>query len=207
MKYLTREELEDITNELLENPTRETLKKLNDKYNGSMEEEYLSKETLKANTEIPAMTPIPDFAMGNSQVIQPTHSSAEDELATPIVNLNVPNIEVPKTENVLSPNYNNVEVPSFEIPKAETLTSYNKNNQVVNFNGNLWQQPQNSVENLMQTTDNFASSSNTISSTDVPVTGAPFFGPIQEQVNNPIPVSSSPIEGPTMFGQFEQNYM
>ena len=34
MKYFTKEELVDITKELLENPTRETLKNLNNKYNG-----------------------------------------------------------------------------------------------------------------------------------------------------------------------------
>ena len=33
MKYFTKEELEDITNELLQEPTRETLKNLNNKYN------------------------------------------------------------------------------------------------------------------------------------------------------------------------------
>ena len=33
MKYLSKEELEDITNELLENHKRETLKVLNNKYN------------------------------------------------------------------------------------------------------------------------------------------------------------------------------
>ena len=33
MKYFTKEELEDITNELLKEPTRETLKNLNNKYN------------------------------------------------------------------------------------------------------------------------------------------------------------------------------
>ena len=36
MKYLSKEELEDITNELLENPTRETLKVLNNKYRFSI---------------------------------------------------------------------------------------------------------------------------------------------------------------------------
>ena len=33
MKYFTKEELEDITNELLQEPTRGTLKNLNNKYN------------------------------------------------------------------------------------------------------------------------------------------------------------------------------
>ena len=33
MKYFTKEELEDITNSLLENPSRDTLKELNIKYN------------------------------------------------------------------------------------------------------------------------------------------------------------------------------
>ena len=59
----------------------------------------------------------------------------------------------------------------------------------------------------MQTTDNFSSIPNTMPSTEVPVTGAPFFGPIDEQVNNPIPVTNMPSQGPSMFGQLEQNYM
>ena len=41
MKYLSKKELEDITNELLENPTRETLKVLNNKYNSISEMGFL----------------------------------------------------------------------------------------------------------------------------------------------------------------------
>ena len=61
----------------------------------------------------------------------------------------------------------------------------------------------------MQTTDNF----NVQEENKTPVEEAktevnvPFFGGPTEAVNNPIPVQEKPQSyGPTMFGQFEQNY-
>lgn len=65
MKYLTKEELDFIVNELTNNPSRETIKKLNDKYNGDSSEikkptwienrpsaEYINNNEIVLNREI-----------------------------------------------------------------------------------------------------------------------------------------------------------
>lgn len=205
MKYFTREELEDITSELLINPTRETLEFLNQKYNGSsqVKKDIVERET---NIEPPIMRAIPNIDSINNQVTEPISPNVDvNSSLSPIPNLNIPSEEIPKTQNIS--NNNGSEVSNFELPKLETPVFANQNNSPVNFSGNLWEQPQSNMENLMQTTDNFASTTNVVPNTEVPVTGAPFFGPSEEQVNNPIPVGGSSPSGPTMFGQFEQNYM
>ena len=43
----------------------------------------------------------------------------------------------------------------------------------------------------------------------IPVQNGPFFGISKEPVNNPIPIQNNipyTQQGPSMFGQFEQNY-
>ena len=205
MKYFTREELEDITSELLINPTRETLELLNQKYNGSSEvkQNIVERET---NIEPPIMRAIPNIDSINRPVAEPIYPNTDvNSSLSPIPNLNIPSEEISKTQNIS--NNNGSEVSNFELPKLETPVFANQNNSPVNFSGSLWEQPQSNMENLMQTTDNFASPTNAVPNTEVPVTGAPFFGPSTEQVNNPIPVGGSSPNGPTMFGQFEQNYM
>lgn len=180
MKYFTREELEDITIELMENPTRETLQKLNEKYNGDPIEVLPQEEVL---------TP----------VIEPSI-----EVANNIPN-QVQNIEVPNIENNLNNAVESFQTNSLEVPHLETPVVNNQDNTAVNFSGNLWETPAPEMTNLMQTTDNFNISPNTMTTTNVPIQGVPFFGPIQEPVNNPIPVNNTPIQGPSMFGQIEQN--
>lgn len=222
MKYFTKEELEDITKELLENPTRETLKNLNEKYNGSTEVgEVLVKDTPVANTEPPVVdmqTPVVEDKplvvetpkMVESPVLAPMPTVTEENpIVNSIPNFNIPSMEVPKVEN----NVNNSvpEMPFFELPKLETPVVNNQNNEPVNFSGNLFEAPSLEMSNLMQTTDNFNSVPNTMPTTEVPVTGAPFFGLNQETVNNPIPVGGPtnpmPNMGPTMFGELQKNYM
>lgn len=188
MKYFTKEELEDITKELMENPTRETLQKLNNKYNGGSEE--VTKILTTEKVEPPVLEPIPTVV--------------EDPVVNPIEN-QVPNMEIPKVDDNLINNIN--QVPSVELPQLETQTFNNPNNTPVNFSGNLWETPTQEASNLMQTTDNFNSIPSTMPTTEVPVTGVPFFGPNQQPVNNPIPVNDTPVQGPSMFGQIEQNYM
>lgn len=250
MKYFTMEELDYIAKELLENPNRETLKKLNDKYNGTEEttkslnwvESSNNNEVVPTNlpetnnytnasepinntTSINNYSPNPaptipkyDGLLGENtpiwNPIQNTNNTLFNTSTTnngvnnkpeekPVENLNIQsapqgnkflNFELPKIEE--QPNTNN---------NSNTLPNNNLNNQVP-FNGNLWE-PQNiGMNNMMQTTDNFNTpiEQNNASSQ---IGQAPFFNPTSNMVNNAIPVSENPIpEGPTMFGQFEQNF-
>ena len=224
MNYFTREELEDITKELLENPTRETLKKLNEKYNGIVVETSINEtpmvetspiieepQTLVVeNPSAPLVNEVavPEFVAPLSE-ITPT----PNEEVAPVVNqtpaFEIPNVEVPKVEN----NTSNVsfEMPNFELPKLETPVVNNQNNEPISFSGNLFEMPSQSVANLMQTTDNFNSVPNTMPSTEVPVSPVPFFGPHTDTTSNPIPVGGPtniiPNIEPSMFGQMQQNYM
>lgn len=218
MKYFTKEELEDITGELLANPTRETLKNLNDKYNGKNELGMeMVKEMPSINVAPPVVetieapsvvSPLPNPIVEENPIVEQIPAVENRKEVNPIPNFNVPNMEVPKFENAINNNANiAAEMPNFELPKLETPTFNNQNNEPVNFSGNLWDVQAPEVGNLMQTTDNFSAMPNTMSNTEVPVAGSPFFGPYQDPVNNPIPVSNDPIPGPTMFGQIEQNFM
>ena len=200
MKYLTKVELEDITKELIENPTREALKALNDKYNSELIEQSVP-EVKTAQTTI------------NEAVVE--SKPIENILETPVM-VPTPNITMPITEisNTEFTNQNKI-MPSFELPKLETPTINNQNNQPINFNGNIFDTPNTNVMNLMQTTDNFNSVPNimpkTMPNTEIPVGTAPFFSGNQEVVNNPIPVNGPvnnvPNQVPSMFGQFEKNNM
>lgn len=216
MNYFTREELEDITNELLENPTRETLKHLNEKYNGSTEVgEVLVKGTPIENIEPPVVEIPSPLVEEQSVVVEMPQSVETPMVAMPILHEESPvmapvtNIEVPKME--VNANNGAPEMPFFDLPKLETPIVNNQNNEPVNFNGNLFETGAPIVENLMQTTENFNSVPNTMPTTEVPVSPAPFFGPIMDTTSNPIPVggptNTMPNMGPTMFGQMQQNYM
>ena len=205
MKYFTKEELEDITSELLNNPTRETLKSLNDKYNGVTEVvEPLAKEEVSTNVEPPVMMTIPNSTVQEKPVEPVAPVVNEPQVASPIPSFNIPNIEVPKTENQVNNSTTVAVQPSFELPKLETPTFNNQNNEPVSFSGDLWNlhQPEQQPSNLMQTTDNFNAVPTQAPTNEVPVTGAPFFSANPAPANNPIPV-----QGPTMFGQMQQNYM
>lgn len=96
-------------------------------------------------------------------------------------------------------------IPSLEIPKIE---SFNPNNNSVPFNGNIWEPQQNNViNNMMQTTDNFNKPIEQMPNNQPVVNQNPFFDTGKIPENNPIPVTEPPVmEGPTMFGQFEQNF-
>lgn len=220
MNYFTREELEDITTELLENPARETLKKLNEKYNGSVIETPAQETPIVEEAPIINEIQAPVMEESSASVINEVPQVAPLPEIIPVVNENVvpvvaapafeiPNVEVPKVEN----NANNVslDIPNFELPKLESSVVNNQNNQPINFSGNLFETSSQPVANLMQTTDNFNSVPSTMPSTEVPVSPVPFFGPHAETVSNPIPVggptNTMPNMGPTMFGQLQQNYM
>lgn len=188
MKYLTKEELDHIAASLIENPSYETLKNLDNelasKYNiggPAVSEPTLSK-----------VEPIPSAV--NEQVVSPLPPVSEPMVAkgTPIQ-----------------------QVPSFELPKIEqantnNINQNNVNNNPINFTGNLWEPM---GDNLMATTDNFNNMPAGNQNFEVPVSNGQFFGPQRESVPNQIPITGNQqvqtnqnIQGPSMFGQFEQNY-
>ena len=260
MKYLTKDELENIMNKLTENPTKDTLKELNEEYNGEevqmIEEQNItsvSEPEQVSNMEVPIGEPqlepiieqpiendtpeMPnvEIPVGEPQtevmveqpvepiptapVEEPVVTPLQPEVETPVVNP-LPNVEVPMEQPVVqmpevpeqTTPINNVnvgpEIPSFEVPQMVTPENNNSANQEpINFTGNLWEPQQ--QENLMNTTDNFNNQEVAMSNTEVPVQNGPFFGNTQETVNNPIPIQNGMPhipQGPSMFGQFEQNY-
>ena len=215
MKYLSKEELEDITKELLENPTRETLKVLNSKYNS--EEIKPMTEPVKENIQPVPSTPeikidIPTFEVPNAR--------ATSESTMPNINMSTFNVpesvsvnEVPnnKQETIsissepipqVNSNINNT-IPSLEVPQSVPVQN---NNTRVNFSGNLWEPQMPTIGNMMETTDNFNTVQNTMPNMSTNSQNTPFFGPATEPVNNPIPVNNVPNNGPSMFGQIQQNY-
>ena len=201
MKYLTKEELMDIANKLLENPTRETLKMLSNKYSNEIKEDNIVTPNVSEIGEvesIPVIQTPPAAVEENNNLIE--------KIESPVV---IPAVDM--QNNTVSPiEEQPVAIPNFVMPELDVPTFVNQNNESVNFNGNIFDTPSPTVGNLMQTTDNFNSVPNTMPSTEVPLTPTPFFSAQQELVNNPIPVSV-PVnnmvnQGPSMFGQFEQNY-
>lgn len=215
MKYLSKEELEDITNELLENPTRETLKVLNNKYN-SEENGVETKSIVEpVKVDVPEVkVDIPTFEVPNT--------TNTPESNTP--NMNIPTFNIPGSASVNEvqnnkplgetipisseptvPVNNNINdnIPSLEVPQSVPVQN---NNAQVNFSGNLWEPQMPTIGNMMETTDNFNAVQNTMPNTNPNIQNTPFFGPVTESVNNPIPVNNVPNNGPSMFGQIQQNY-
>lgn len=196
MKYLSREELEDIAKELVNNPTRETLKILNDKYNKVESQSFeapstSSQEPLKEGVQ---NTTTPVFNMTENTTELP-----KEELSIPVSERTIPITSVPETPSM---NTNDI-IPSLEIPKESIPV---QNNTAVNFSGNLWEPQMPSIGNMMETTDNFNTVQNTVPNMNPNNQNIPFFGPSVQEVNNPIPVNGAPKETPSMFGQIQQNY-
>lgn len=196
MKYLSKEELEDIAKELVNNPTRETLKILNDKYNKVESQSFeapstSSQEPLKEGVQ---NTTTPVFNMTEN-----TTKLSKEELSIPVSESTIPITSVPETPSM---NTNDM-IPSLEIPKESIPV---QNNTAVNFSGNLWEPQMPSIGNMMETTDNFNTVQNTVPNMNPNNQNIPFFGPGVQEVNNPIPVNGVPKEAPSMFGQIQQNY-
>ena len=196
MKYLSKEELEDIAKELVNNPTRETLKILNDKYNKVESQSFeapstSSQEPLKEGVQ---NTTTPVFNMTEN-----TTKLSKEELSIPVSESTIPITSVPETPSM---NTNDI-IPSLEIPKESIPV---QNNTAVNFSGNLWEPQMPSIGNMMETTDNFNTVQNTVPNMNPNNQNIPFFGPSVQEVNNPIPVNGAPKETPSMFGQIQQNY-
>lgn len=117
-----------------------------------------------------------------------------------------PNIEFESEYNNKKSNF---ELPRIE-PNANNISNLQPNNSLNNqvpFNGNLWDNKISEQTNMMQTTDNFNSTIEPQSSNSSSFVQTPFFQTSPSPVNNSIPISESlAMEGPTMFGQFEQNF-
>lgn len=217
MKYLSKEELEDITNELLENPTRETLKVLNNKYNG----EEIKSISEPAKEDIPEVPSTPEIKLDIPTFEVPNSGSTSEST---IPNINIPTFNIPgstpvnevqnnkpleetipiSSEPTVPVNNNiNDNIPSLEVPQSIPVQN---NNAQVNFSGNLWEPQMPTIGNMMETTDNFNTVQNTMPNINPSSQNTPFFGPATEPVNNPIPVNNVPNNGPSMFGQIQQNY-
>ena len=221
MKYLSKEELEDITNELLENPTRETLKVLNNKYNSEENGGETKSIVEPVKVDVPKVKlDIPTFEVPNTTN---TPESTAQNMNIPTFNIpgSTPVNEVPNSESIQNnkplgetipisseptiPVNNNINdnIPSLEVPQSMPVQN---NNAQVNFSGNLWEPQMPTIGNMMETTDNFNTVQNTMPNINPNIQNTPFFGPATESVNNPIPVNNVPNNGPSMFGQIQQNY-
>ena len=208
MKYLSKEELEDITNELLENPTRETLKVLNNKYNseenGVETKSIVEPVKLDIPTfEVPNTTNTPESNTPNMNI--PTFNIPGSASVNEVQNNKPLGETIPKSSELTVPvnNNKNDNIPSLEVPQSVPVQN---NNAQVNFSGNLWEPQMPTIGNMMETTDNFNTVQNTMPNTNPNIQNTPFFGPVTESVNNPIPVNNVPNNGPSMFGQIQQNY-
>ena len=215
MKYLSKEELEDITNELLENPTRETLKVLNNKYNS--EENGVETKSIVE----PVKVDVPEVKIDIPTFEAPNTTNTPESTTS---NMNIPIFNIPRSAPVNEVQNNkplgetipisseptvpvnndiNDNIPSLEVPQSVPVQN---NNAQVNFSGNLWEPQMPTIGNMMETTDNFNTVQNTMPNTNPNIQNTPFFGPVTESVNNPIPVNNVPNNGPSMFGQIQQNY-
>lgn len=184
MKYFTKEELEDITNELLANPTRETLKSLNEKYNVAEEARDESASSIIPQVE-------------NMNIAEETKPALDN----PFINQEIPNTE--NSENNSIPSTAEAQIPSLELPIMEPQANPSNSNPVP-FSGNLWE---NQAPNLsmMETTDNFNGMQQVNSQPQVaPIPPMDFNASPTDPV---APAEVNPNPGPTMFAEAQQNYM
>ena len=201
MKYLSKEELEDITNELLENPTRETLKVLNNKYNSEENGGETKSIVEPVKVDVPEV-PIAPEVKPDIPTFEVPNTKNTPESNTP--NMNIPTFNIPGSASVNEvqnnkplgetipisseptvPVNNNINdnIPSLEVPQSVPVQN---NNAQVNFSGNLWEPQMPTIGNMMETTDNFNTVQNTMPNINPSNQNTPFFGPATESVNNPI---------------------
>lgn len=109
MKYFTKTELEDITNSLLDNPSHETLKELNNKYNGV---ENVVEEAMPL-PNINNMNPLEQAPIVENSM--PSFEMPSEEMTNPEVQNDFQNIEsIPNLETVQEP----INMPNMEMPQA-----------------------------------------------------------------------------------------
>lgn len=128
MKYFTKVELEDITNSLLENPSYETLKELNNKYNGV--ENITAKDAELSNINV---TPVVDPA--------PSVENNISTVDTPSIE-NMPSFEMPSNDSVTNTetenNFQNIDVlPNLEQNNIITDISMQPTNQNEEISSNV----------------------------------------------------------------------
>lgn len=121
MKYFTKEELEDITNSILENPSYEMLNELNKKYNGeiSVENKYEENSTPSVE-ETPVVennmefNPIQDVNMNLPTEEVPNENVTEVEVPNENPSIpDFPSFEVQSDSQVVEPSNENVSMPDF----------------------------------------------------------------------------------------------
>jgi len=195
MKYFTKEELEDITNELITNPSRETLQMLNEKYNG------------------PVVNKVPN--LGTEININTTMPNEEISMQMPWMTNTMQNIELPKLEEIpVNNSVPNAEVINFELPKLEPQVVNNP--QIINpaaFDANMFA-PMSETANVTgmmpELNNQVMPTINTEVPVNTPVTANNnvYIEPTPV-VNREMPVTENvqPVmQGPTMFGQLQNDY-
>lgn len=212
MNYFTKEELEDITNSLLERPSRDTLKELNNKYNGVEEQKEIVKEEVKQiEPNIPSFTveePTPNV----EQVEKPTaeipvnmqNTYTEPTINIPVVEEIKQNVEEPISANpqtTVEPLIGGF--PEFKIHNPAEPSGQNieqpvnpviQNTNPLNFQGNIFETQQN-PNTYMQTAP-----VNEQTAVNTNLNSNPFF------VSKPQGIPQNNMQsGPSMFGQIINN--
>ena len=139
MKYFTKEELEDITNELLQEPTRETLKNLNNKYNKEEKVELPVQESVFNPPKESVANSMPSFEV-------PTFNSGafdtpkEEPVNTESIPVSTPSFEVPAFNTPSSPA---VEVSSQkgQVPSNLNISNMNQTEAMPNLQTNNFEVP------------------------------------------------------------------
>lgn len=266
MKYFTKEELDFIADELINNPCRETIKKLNDRYNGNDSENksptwietnsmdnhtYINHPSVmnndigqKAIVSEDNLVEDKSNELNNHSIYRPGYEQINTPIWNPInntekniynasleskmimpeennTNMNnnissIPSLNIQSEPTNLNDNNKpNLNIPNLSTPDIKVESSgednfNNRNNSINNsiyFDGNPWMTNNSSYNFMMQTTDNFNNSMESSTNQNPSTEPMPFFQIGVNTQENQIPVSVPPKEeGPTMLGQFEQNY-
>lgn len=139
MKYFTKEELEDITNELLQEPTRETLKNLNNKYNKEEKVELPVQESVFNPPKESVANSMPSFEVPtfNSGAFDPPK---EEPVNTESIPVSTPSFEVPAFNTPSSPA---VEVSSQkgQVPSNLNIPNMNQTEAMPNLQTNNFEVP------------------------------------------------------------------
>lgn len=153
--------------------------------------------------EVPNTTNTPESNTPNMNI--PTFNIPGSASVNEVQNNKPLGETIPISSEPTVPVNNNINdnIPSLEVPQSMPVQN---NSTQVNFSGNLWEPQMPTIGNMMETTDNFNTSQNTMPNTNPNIQNTPFFGQTTEPVNNPIPVNNVPNNGPSMFGQIQQNY-
>ena len=113
MKYFTMDELDEIARELLENPCKETLKRLYDKYNGSLDNSSNFIELSSTNsTDLPILNQSINLNSNNNDISIPILDTLNQANSNSEVNTNPLSINSNSEEKITLDNVSNIEVPA-----------------------------------------------------------------------------------------------